>query len=262
MTTEFEYGEVVDDEIAAQPTGFTFRDSIRKIVPVWLQRGNAEKILYSIAIQFDALTEMAVGAVKYRMPNVYGNESLPALGKDRRIRRGPSDTDATYAARLEPWLTHHKMRGGPHALLEQVHKYFHPNNFEVDLVYRSGARYHMGVDGTIERVESHCTWESDLEPEKWARWTLYYRWPTPVSDDGMWGDAGAWGDGGLWGTDLDPQVAKDLITVPTEWNNAHCFGSIVLVYGDDLLWGEPAGALWTDPDVVWDTGPRVRLLIS
>ncbi len=241
--------------------GPTYRDAIRRVMPRWLQGGVAEKIGYSIGVHLDGFVDMLAASVKLRFPNLYSGETLDMLGRDRRIRRGPSDTDATYASRLIPWLDDHRTRGAGQTLLRQIHRYFAPNNFEVDLVYRSGRRYHMTAAGVITCEDSDCLWEADDLPEKYARWALYYQWPVAYSTDGKWGDAGAWGDGGVWAVNVPADVVEDLRAIPTEWNNGHSLGAVVLVNGTDLLWGQPAGALWANDGSVWDSKPRVRLPI-
>lgn len=240
----------------------TYRDAIRRVMPRWLQGGVAEKIGYAIGVHLDGFVDMLAASVKLRFPNVYTPETLPLIGRERRIRRGPSDTDETYASRLVPWLDDHRTRGNGQTLLRQVHRYFAPNNFEVDLVYRSGRRYHMTADGAITCEDSNCLWEADSQPEKFARWALYYQWPKTYGTDGKWDDPGVWDDGGVWDFDIPASVVEDLRAVPTEWNNAHSIGAVVLVTGPDVLWDEPVGELWDDPPgALWDTGPIIRLPI-
>lgn len=237
---------------------FTFRDTIRRICPPWLRHGTAERILYAIAIQLDALVDSVVAAIEIRFPGVYSGESLPLLGRDRRIRRGPSDTDETYAARLIGWRDAHRRKGNPYALLEQLHAYYAPNNFPIQLVNVSGARYSLAVDGTITRDAIEWT-PGGGPPEKWARWWLFYEWPAAVGDDGLWGDPGDWGDGGVWGTDMTVEEADDLRAVPIEWNAAHCFGHVVLLQAGAELWGYPP-ELWGAPGV-WGSTSVVQIPI-
>jgi hypothetical protein len=119
-----------------------------------------------------------------------------------------------------------------------------PNNFPIELVYFSGRRYSLAVDGTITRDD--ITWTPDDKPENWARWWLFYHWPEPVNDGGLWGDGSTWGDGGPWGSAaLTVDDARDLQLVPTEWNAAHATGRVVLLHEGAELWGYPVGT-WGD----------------
>src|SRR5690606_17408066 len=134
-----------------------------------------------------------------RFPGFAGYTSLPELGRDRRIRRGLIESDATYAARLLRWLDDHPNRGGPYAMLRQLHAFFAPNNFRIELINTSGRRYTMAIDGTITRDD--VTWTPgppcDLAGGEWARWWLFFFVPDPPIGEGLWGDPGIWGDGGL-----------------------------------------------------------------
>jgi len=205
----------------------TFRDAIRNISPPWLQVGTAQAILYAIGAQLDALGDALRAGVKVRFPGYYSTESLPLIGRERRIRRGRFETEATYATRLIPWLDHHRRRGGPYAMLAQLHAYYAPNNFGIELRYASGRNYTMEPsDGSI--VRDDITWTPPGDAAQWARWWLYYQWPDPIGDDGIWSDPGTWDDGGVWDSDLAPSDVRDIRLIPREWNAAHAIGRIVL----------------------------------
>lgn len=200
------------------PTLQTYRDSIRKICPPWLQNGFAEAILYSIAVQVDAFGDALVAGVKQRFPGYYSFEALPLIGRERRIRRGIAETDATYAARLTRWRLDHRRRGGPYALLSQLFAYYAPNNFPIELVYQSGRRFSMDTSGVVTRDD--IVWGPDSLTTLWARWWLFFHT-----------DA--------FGTPTDDQIA-DIKIVPREWNDGHSLGYVVLL---------PAGAELIDyPD--------------
>jgi len=208
----------------------TFRDAIREISPVWLRGRIGGGILCAIAAELDALSDACVAGVKLRFPRVYGTESLPLIGRERRILRGRLDTDTTYSVRLSHWLDDHRRRGGPYALLGQLHAHFAPANFPIQLVYRSGRRFTMDVAGAIT-MDVDSAFAPDANPARWARWWLYYTWPNPVGKR-KWGDGGKWGEGGVWGSDLTPVEVRDLRAVPREWNAAHAIGWIVLLTSD------------------------------
>lgn len=228
----------------------TFRDTLRKISPSWLQQGTALRVLYSIGVQIDAFGEALVAGLKARFPNYYSSETLPIIGRERRIRRGPSEADATYATRLTRWLDDHRLRGGPYALLAQVFAYYAVTPFEVELVYYSGRRYSMDTAGVVTRDD--ITWSPDLNTAKWARWWMFYHWPDPVVSDGIWSDPGTWSDGGVWDSELTVEEVEELRLVPTEWNAAHPFGTLVLMNDGVELWDYPPG-VWSDPGDWLDT---------
>jgi hypothetical protein len=226
----------------------TFRDTIRQISPPWLRRGNAEKLLYALALPFDALAEAVASAVKLRFPGVYSPESLPYLGRDRRIRRGRNENSHVYAERLTRWLDDHRSRGGPYAMLAQLHAHYAPEAFDIELVYFSGRTFSLDPDGNV--TISDIEWLPDADEAKWARWWLFFHWPDPIGLDGTWGDGALWGDGGVWGYDLSSEDVDDLRSVPREWNAAHAVGRLVLLFEGVELWGYPEGT-WGEPGGVW-----------
>jgi hypothetical protein len=75
----------------------TFQDAIRGRVPRWLLGHWGYRFLYSLAIQFDAIAHTAVAGMKAGWPGAYTVETLPLLGRQRRVLRGPKWSDAKYA---------------------------------------------------------------------------------------------------------------------------------------------------------------------
>lgn len=241
----------------------TFRDAIRSLVPWWASREDtlSGKLLYAVAVQLDALVDVHVAAIKSRFPGLYTNETLPLLGRQRRIRRGPLEADAVFATRLRRWWDDHKRRGGPYALLEQVRAYWTPLAFQIDLLYFSGRRFQAPADGSAI-TRDDISWEPDNVPAKWARWWLVFFWPEVVGSDGTWADAGTWDDGGVWDSDLTVEEVANIRAVPTEWNAKHCFGRVVLLSDGAELWDYPSGT-WDEPGGVWGgepDGPTVAQL--
>jgi hypothetical protein len=206
----------------------TFRDAIREISPWWLRGPIGGSVLYAIGSVVDHVADGLRAGVKLRFPSYYSNESLPLIGRERRIRRGRFESEAKYASRLLPWLDYHRLRGGPYALLAQVHAFYEPNNFPIELRYASGRNYVMDPsDGSVVRGDVVWTPPGGFLP-RWARWWLIYTWGEAISDDGIWSDPGTWDDGGVWDTDLSAATVRDLRVVPREWNAAHAIGRITL----------------------------------
>jgi hypothetical protein len=204
------------------------RDGVRTVVPWWAghELSRPGKLLWAIALHADALIDACYAGLEIRFPMLHSPETLSIIGRQRRIRRGPDETDDVYASRLSRWWDDHRRRGGPYAMLEQIRAYFDPVAFPVQLIYRSGRRFSMPVGGSI--TYDDIVWNPDALPEKWARWWLYYEWPTPIASDGTWGDPGTWSDGGVWDSGLTPEEVADLRAVPREWNAAHPYGWVVL----------------------------------
>jgi hypothetical protein len=233
-------------------TAITFRDSLRKLSPRWLQGPVGQSILYSMGLHMDALADACVEAVKLRYPGAAPSEALAYIGRDRRMSRGRIESDAVYESRLRGWLDAHRFRGGPYAMLAQIFAHYSPAAFPVQLVYRSGKRYSMDAQGVV--TTDTVPFVVDDMPQKWARFWLFFQWPAPLASDGLWADAGTWGDGGVWDSSLSVLDAEDTRLIPREWSSAHTIGEIVLLAGSRELWDYPAGA-WDDPGTWDDFGP-------
>lgn len=240
----------------------TFRDTLRAKAPVWLQTGLGEKILYAIGVHIDGFADVLTEAVKARFPGL-NSEALPYIGRERRIRRGRAESEATYATRLRRWLDDHATRGGPYAMLAQLFAHYADAPFQIDLVYISGRRFRLGTNGEVT-----MTSPSDLHTPKWAIWTLFYDWPVTPSPtaDALWGAPGrTWGDGKVWGSSLTVEEVTDLRLIPREWNAAHCLGTectIILLTPDVQLWGFPEENTWGMPGAVWGSATPVRLTVE
>jgi hypothetical protein len=215
----------------------TFRDSLRKKCPPWLQGGWAEKVLYAIGVMIDALVDSANAAVRIRFPGLYSDESLPLIGRERRIRRGRNEPASTYSVRLMRWLDDHATRGGPYALLEQLHAYYADDPFPIRLVYRSGRCFDMDVDGEI--TMSDVVWSPDEEPECWARWWLIYQWPTSFPAARKYGDGTQYGQGRVYGSGLLSGEVADLRVIPRDWNTAHALGRLIVISPGGIVYGYP-----------------------
>ena len=234
------------------PVAATKRDEIKDFSPSWLRRGTAGALLYSFGVVLDALLESATAGVKSRFPGYYSEDSLVTISRERRIRRGLFETSETFAGRLAGWLDAHQTRGGPYAMLRQLHAFFAPNNFPIELVYYSGRRFSLAEDGTITRDEvagDAPSWPPDAEATQWARWWLFYYVPGVVVDDGTWDESGEWDDGGVWDSGLTVQEVADYRVIPTEWNAKHTLGRVVLLSDgmtiEDWLAGDPGTAeIW------------------
>lgn len=204
----------------------TFRDTIRNIVPGWMQRGTIGKVIFTLGAHLDAISDMATEALLKRYPLPNSEDASSLLGEDRKIIRGVYEDWNTYASRLRIWRQSHQTRGGAYSLLRQLYAFW-SGAFQIE-IYTSGinrAYYIMGTDGNIARGTSSAWVVAGL-----SRWLLVYQWPDPLTDDGLWGDPGTWGDGGVWGSGLTPETVSNLRRVPAQWGNAHSIGRLRLAY--------------------------------
>lgn len=228
----------------------TFRDTIRKISPTWLQYGFAWRLLYVFGLHLDAIAEGANAAVLHRFPgSTLRFDSLPAVGADRKILRGRYESDSNYARRLRGWLDTHRIRGNMRGLLRQTWIYW-GGTVELVAIYLSGRYQRLTTGGTL--TDSTIPgW--DPTPHDWTVWDLLLTWPAPIGYDAAWGSFGAWDDGGVWDYDLTVEEAEQIRLVPQSQLAAHSTARIHLVNETIGLWDYPIdtwadGGTWTDDE--------------
>jgi hypothetical protein len=194
--------------------------------PPWLRRAIGGPFMRALGGVFDNLLDRTTQSVLARFPGSYA-DVLPHLGRDRKIRRGPGESDDTYASRLRRWIIDHKTRGGPYALLAQLYAFFAVDPTTTALVYTSGSRYQMDLDGVITR--DVIGWTGGGDPEKWAQAWLFF-------------DA----DGCPCVNDLE--VAQYL-QIPRDWNAGHMLPiEVVILWEGASLIGYPPSLIGVPTD--------------
>lgn len=139
----------------------SYASRLLDLVPPWLSRETGTRVLGGVADVLDAHAGRLVEAVQLRFPRALEPTSLPYIGRDRRIRRGPAEPASSYARRLLRWWDDHRIRGNPHALLGQMHAYLlDAVPGAIDVIYQSGTRYRCDVDGAITK-DAVAGWEGD-----------------------------------------------------------------------------------------------------
>lgn len=254
----------------------SFASAIRRATPPWLQRSVAARFLDAIGVELDALAEDTAAGAGLRFPRGDGDElALALVGRERRIRRGPGESAATYASRLLPWWDAHRTRGNAFALLRQLYAFFRDTlNVRMDVVYHSGTR--RWVDQAGEITADSITWGADGS-DQWSQvWLFFWLPEAPLSIlTTLEGDVLVTLEGDtlvtLGGTTLlgsDPVVVGETLrAIPREWSAAHVLRiSIVLIWPEAELWGYPPGGTWADddpaPGQVWQTEDPVILLVE
>jgi hypothetical protein len=237
-----------------------FEFSLPRIAPRWLQRTVGGRLLGSIGKILDAVDERFVQGVGLRFPtDQVDAKALGYIGRERRIRRGPAEDAVTYARRLRPWWDEHQVRGGPYALLRQMHAYLLGLfNVRIDVVYIQGTRRWIDRDGTIMR--DAVAWDNN-QLGLWARiWVIVWLYDEITTDGG---DTIVDDDGeALLFSAVEPSDIEVMRAIPREWNAAHVqLTTIVLLAGLRRLWNYPqpvplwsewgaSGATWGDPPTI------------
>lgn len=207
-----------------------------RVLPPWLTRTRGRRLVTSMARLLDDIADRSYRAVALRFPIAENEGALASIGRDRRITRGPGESAGSYASRLVPWLDAHRLRGGPYALLRQLHAYHSESPRRIDLVYASGTRFVMQADGSITR--DSITWREDSDPARWAQvWVIHH-------------------------LDADPGALTDLeraqyLQIPRDWDAAHILPITVGLAWDGVstIWDYPWSITWDELDAMnltWD----------
>lgn len=212
-------------------TVLTYRDSLPGMVPRWLKGFYGVRLLYAIGTTLDALGDSFNEGLCRRFPapinpllnhvpeGTFDPYALQLLGRQRGIRRGPLETDQSYALRLRYWRQSRKRKGCAYPLMEQLQAYLQPYPVQIRIHYDTGVRLFLAAGGFVYAPEGYLTAPAgtvviDTHTWNWGGgsdvsryWVALYG--HPWNRDGTWSDPGLWNDyntsdGTLIGTVLDP----------------------------------------------------------
>lgn len=197
-----------------------FRGGSLDLSPPWLGGDVGSRLMYAQGIQLDGLGEYLRMGILQRFPELCQPEMLGALGRDKGILRGLSESDENYARRLVQFKRTWKLAGNAPTLLRQLWEFQRPdvvriryvvNGYDSD-VASSGSQFadwwtcEGDANGdpvlTYERVSpSNWNWD-DSYGYNIRFWIIIYRTDlTPAK----WGiPPYVWGEPGLaWAADPD-----------------------------------------------------------
>lgn len=205
-----------------------FRKSRKRLAPRWLTEGEGELVGYSLDVVKDAFIERLRLGFLARLPENGPNgetapvDALEAMGRDRGLKRGLSNTDAEYAERLKNWLNVWKTAGNPYTLMGQLAAYLGPlPSFRtVDV---RGNWYSRDADGTESAILDEGNWDWDgADLARWSRfWVVIY-------PNGLWTSVDDWADTDLdwaeadhtWGTTATNEHVAGVKSIIQDWKPA------------------------------------------
>lgn len=94
--------------------------------PSWLRGPVGQAIMYSMAVQFDAIEDLVSYAVRARFPDLAPPDAYHYLTLDRNILQGFQETIPSWLARCKQWLQRWSKCGSPQGLLMGVRAVFNP----------------------------------------------------------------------------------------------------------------------------------------
>lgn len=249
----------------------SFRLLRRAMGPRWLvaDGDEGEAVGYSLDLIKDAWLDRLRRGLLARFPQNGPNgetaptDALTAMGRDRRLVRGISETDAAYALRLRRWLDDRKVAGNPFALMQKLAEYCGPlPSFRT--VDARGNWFSRAADGTISVSLAQANWDWDglAVGKRWARfWVVIYPnglWTESAYD---WGDLAGpgWGEAtsGTWGSTAEADQIATIKHIVNDWKpgGTRCV-NIILAFDPTSF--DPAGAPHAAglPDGLWQRGSK------
>ncbi|MGK4001096.1 hypothetical protein WMF31_00625 [Sorangium sp. So ce1036] len=209
----------------------SFRETLRRYVPPWLSdrpgRTVGFRFLYAIASVLDAGAEVLVQGLQARFPGLGTPTALPYIGRDRRIVRGPLESDAAYGARLVRWLDYWRAAGNAYVLALALQSFLYPGHPRIRIVTRSGVWYTLEPSGELHwhRAEpSNWDWDSLTHPERAGNWSEFWviAYPPHYASDGNWGDGtSTWGPGDTFGVQTTTSNIAAIKAIIQQWKGAH-----------------------------------------
>lgn len=131
----------------------TIRDSFTRGMPPWLLEDIGLRFFYSVGTVLDGVNQLLREGIKARMPGVGTPDALPAIGNDRQIDRGPTESDANYANRLSSAFDTWRTMGNAYRLLDSLAAFFDPDIPTLNLVSDRSEWHKRDPDGTIHHVK-------------------------------------------------------------------------------------------------------------
>lgn len=217
-----------------------FRTGIRAIAPPWLVGWVGDRYLWTIGVVMDATLDGMAWGTFARFPKSGITGALVPLGDDRKIDRGPSEPDASYASRLKKFRTVWKYAGAARTLLSQLQALFLPSVPPLRLVFHN--KFGLGsslttwyeIDATTlvtwdPQADPNWNWGDTVAPQRWWRF-----WVVVPASAGGWtswayGSGPTFGDGHTYGSTATVAEVQNVLNVIRKWTPPHCFCDTVIV---------------------------------
>ena len=202
----------------------TYRRWARDLTPTWLRGTWGGALTELFGFMFDVIEEevFEAGAAGMLDAPTFPADALPHVGSERAIERYPSETDATYKARVKGAWVAWPQAGTIGGLLSQL----------------TAGEFTAAINEMKD-------WDWDGDAANWSRFWVV------ITDHGWsrnrWGDGRKWGEG-VWGATATQAEAHTLLRIVSKWKPGHVVAIIVIVMEDvawaadlpDGTWGNPA----------------------
>lgn len=156
----------------------SYKDFLEGIAPSWLLTPRAKRWIRAVGDGADALLGPLKEAVRARMPLVAPEDALAAIGSERGIARGTTESAASYAARLaEAWETW-PWAGTPYGMLRAFRAAGYTN---VALEIVGGRQFTLDANGALVVTGLPAgSWAVDATPVFWSKFQVLFLQPLPA----------------------------------------------------------------------------------
>jgi hypothetical protein len=236
----------------------SFRESIGNISPPWLTGLVGGGIQYAEGLVLDALGEWIAQGVKASMPGIGTPDALYLIGRDMQIDRGPNESDAHYAARLQRAVDTWATAGNAGTLLQQLAAYFSPST-TVPIRLVSDRAIWQEIDLTtnvVTQTNVGTNWNWDGTVKWWRGWAIIDSSAGPWTVD-LWNQTATWGDGGSWGSTASLAEVAAIQGVVSKWKPANVSAQVIVAFSSTILRRtdtSPANPSGTSDTPLWRTG--------
>lgn len=241
----------------------SFRVTILELAPRWLSTGNAAALLRSFGSMFDELLVQLKEGKKASFPEYAPDDALGLIGNDRRILKGPAETNANYRPRLVRAIDSHRVQGSGFELLRQLAGFLSGQGNPPIRLVSNRATWHEydWTNGTITKTKVGTNWNWDDNTARWHRgWVIIDSSNGPFGPGPNFGDpaGGTFDDGAVFGSDATEQEVQSIQRLVQEWKPKNVHVTRIIVTYDALLFrrtntGAPNPIGQYGDSAAWDT---------
>ena len=235
--------------------GASFEQYQPSILPAWLQNQAGLDYAGTLGQLKDEISNAARTAAVCGMPEVAPVSALAAIGFERQLPRGISETDQQYAARLRQAFTAWKRAGSALGILLQL-ELLYPT-IPIVIVQQAHRAYSLNPDTSLDPFDrlivtslpSGFRFDDNgglpLEEGFWSRFGVIFPGPLPPT----------------WSSIVSPPTSisspsldevNNIINITLKWKPAKAtLMWVKAITPGGLMWGYPPTTIWGSGTISW-----------
>ena len=155
----------------------SYKDFLEGIAPAWLLNARGRRWMRALGDGPDSQLVRLKESVRARMPLLAAEDGLAALGNERGIPRGLSESADSYAARLAAAWDTWQWAGTPYGMLRAFRAAGYNPKIEVHL----GKQYSLDAAGNLVITALPTgSWEFDPYGTFWSKFLVLFTAPLPA----------------------------------------------------------------------------------